>query len=420
MVDQNANPPNIPVTPGFFRRHFPRIYQLGIRITGIFAPDIELRYEFAKITVQNRALEQERDSLRHDYSDAQEDAFRTQEKLEIEKSEIQKRVEELRFNNQELSGQLTQSRELYAQQGEATRLQLDDLRAETDTYQKHCYDLEQRLVDHPSEINTLRHNLKALQQDHEVRELLFPTDPDDLNYLSAIQFYPPERDVVIDKDTSDALSYLLTHPQKSLRYQVATYTLAEKLEPQFPEMATSLYALLLHHPNTDEEIRDRIHETMGSMSTAGITIAYSRDDIYAVYRKGKQKLREYQQQPSEELLFEVVNNFNRAVAEKPEEYVADLTYYLTERHALEPIAQHAKKMYDDKKHSKAQPVYELLSRIDATNHHHHFFLARIYEETKQWEKSLFEFQHAGNGSSAKAGLARIEQKLPAILKSPTS
>ena len=242
----NQHPSDTKLTPSFLHRHFPRLYGTLAWIAAPFIPNPDLKAQLVTERAQKELLEKKCASLKYDYEKANTDAWQAQRELELEKKRAELYLKQ-RDGFQEQTTDSFQRRETaYKFLNESTKLQLEELHEKAATYQRRCHDLEQRVQQTPSEIVTLRHALRSLQRDLELRELLFPTDPDDFNYLAAIQFYPPTQDTPLNKDTQEALHHLLVHPQKSQHYQTATYTLAAEVVQKFPTIATSLYDLLLN------------------------------------------------------------------------------------------------------------------------------------------------------------------------------
>ena len=98
--------------------------------------------------------------------------------------------------------------------------------------------------------------------------------------------------------------------------------------------------------------------------------------------------------------------------QKPDEkYALNLLLNSTEESAISEAAVIAKILRDEKKTVECIWIYEQLIKIDPNNHHHHYFLATAYEQVNRLGEAKEQYLLAGKGSSASAGLARINQKL---------
>jgi|GEM_PF-3606406 len=75
--------------------------------------------------------------------------------------------------------------------------------------------------------------------------------------------------------------------------------------------------------------------------------------------------------------------------------------------ALELIKQHRQ----NKEYDTSLKICHTILRIDDTNPHAHYFAATIYETLQNWSDAKTHYLAAGCGSSAKAGVIRIEEKL---------
>ncbi len=293
MTDTTPNPS----TP-------PTAQPVGVwqRFKRTFFPEYILRFELEQAKYRLEKVKGERDSIKYDYDKAIGDAWKANQELELEKrrsglfskqnenlQHLQKgyvaqhqQVLELNDNlikqNQALQTEkddiFERWQEAYTSLQDASNLQIEELHQEASTYRQRCLNLEQRLRD-ASTTKNLHQTLKSLERDRELSELLFPTDPDDFNYLAAaIKLYPPENDTALDNDLENAINDMLNHPEKSLRYQTATLQLAQKLQQQnFPDTAMSLYLLLFEHQRTEQTIHDKVTPQIRDTSTAALTLA---------------------------------------------------------------------------------------------------------------------------------------------------
>src|SRR3989338_2554549 len=251
MPTQNLTPPQ----PGFIERHFPRLYNVYISTIGIVAPNIELRYDLVKEMVKTKNLEQQLGSLRHDYDQAHQEAWKTHQELEIEKGANQtreKRLEEILAEKEQLVQQIATLQQEYTTLEERTQLQLGELQHELQAFQTRCHDLEQQQKPSFPDTNTLQ-ELKALRQEYKLRELISQEHPDDFEYRCAItQIYTPTNDNTIDQDLETALLASLEKTAKTKIYQQVTLHIADKLfNENFPKTAASLYNTLLKYFNSD-------------------------------------------------------------------------------------------------------------------------------------------------------------------------
>ena len=252
MADQTQTP--IP-PPGFIQRHFPHLYEIGIRIIGPFAENVELKYDLVKEMVKTRNLELQLGSLRHDYEQGHLKDWTAQQELEVEKGKNQTRqreLEELIAEKEQLTQQVAALREEYTTLEESAQLQLGELRYELQAFQTRCHDLEQLLKPSFPDTNTLK-ELKALRQEYKLRELISQEHPDDFEYRCAIsQIYTPTNDNTIDQDLETALLASLEKTAKTKIYQQVTLHIADKLfNENFPKTAASLYNTLLKYFNSD-------------------------------------------------------------------------------------------------------------------------------------------------------------------------
>ena len=83
----------------------------------------------------------------------------------------------------------------------------------------------------------------------------------------------------------------------------------------------------------------------------------------------------------------------------------------TEELIISAVASVAKILRDEKKTVECILIYEQLTKIYQNNHNHHYFLATAYEQVNRFREAKEQYLLAGKGSSASAGLARINQKL---------
>jgi|SRR3989344_102383 len=98
--------------------------------------------------------------------------------------------------------------------------------------------------------------------------------------------------------------------------------------------------------------------------------------------------------------------------QKPDEgYILNLLLNSTEEPIISAVASVAKRLRDEKKTVECIRIYEQLTKNDPNNHHHHYFLATAYEQVNRLGEAKEQYLLAGKGSSASAGLARINQKL---------
>ncbi len=448
MADQDLT-----TTPehGFIEQHFPHIYKMWIRTTGIFIPDPELRYDLVKEMVKTQNLEQIISSLHQDYHQAKLEAWQTQQELNVEQGANQireQRFQEIAATNQHL------------QQEKDSLLQR--LTEVTQNYNT----LEQQLQSNNN--NNNKEILHQLQQEHELRELLTPENPDDFEYrCAAARIYTPLHDSFLEPELENAFLASLEKKDQTKRYQKVTLHIADKLfSNNFPKTAASLYNTLLkyfnsekYHPlsqteTTAQSIQEIQHKLTTRIETQpeyvqvifeianlnqfnqqynlaqqlGIVLAKAtNNDEYRQfiehvtselanqeYDLGKQKMSTYEQQPqppSETLLIKAIEHFTIALKMKPDELLLKIQQDINKEKYIPLITQQAKTLRDQKKWKETQPLFEFLTIIEPTNHNHHYFLATIYEQTNQLENARTEYQTAGTGSSAKAGLARIEQKL---------
>lgn len=88
-----------------------------------------------------------------------------------------------------------------------------------------------------------------------------------------------------------------------------------------------------------------------------------------------------------------------------------ICYSIEENNYLQTITEHAKILRDNKKIDQAIVTYQLLNLTQPSNHHHHYFLATCYEQKGELETAKEQYILAGKGSSALAGLERVQNQL---------
>jgi len=269
-------------------------------------------------------------------------------------------------------------------------------------------EIQEERIQHQQPQPNNSHHIHTLQTLLELQEILYPSS-DDFDFMSAAFQIYHQKDEVIPTDLETAISSSL---EKSPRYQQASLNLAQKLTTSNqPQTARSLYLLLCNHPNTTEKIRTIAQKYIQERPPDTTEASALLQDYNALWTLAKYQLSEFKTTANLQHLLESITNATRAIHLNPEEMLQPIRQYLTEEEYTQQITTTAKTLRDQKNISHAQQIYEFLTIIEPNKPHHHYFLATIYEQTNQLDNARIQYQAAGNGSSAKAGLARIEQKI---------